>query len=1040
MGRSNFSFLQGASHPEEMVQEAMRLGYQGLALCDLNGLYGVARGHRAAHNPSFFEAQVQGVKSFKYFVGSEIHLTNQLQLCLLPMNKSGYTQLCKLLTFGKSKAAKGFSQIHEEDFFHHKTDDLLVFLIPPFSDEQFQKYQSHFQNRIYIPVWKDLTWESLKLYQNSLRLEETYEAQLFVTNRPYMHHHSRKALFDVLTCAHHQTQLYKANHILVQNAEHYLHDLQHIQFLWKERMDLVDKTVEIGDRIQFSLDEIRYRYPKSKIPDDMSVAEYLDLRVRIGLKWRYGENVPQFVQDLARHELALIKDLEYEDYFLTLDEICEFARQKQILYQGRGSAANSVVCFALGLTSVDPTKIDLLFERFLSKERNEPPDIDIDFEHERREEVIQHIYEKYSKSHAAMVCTVIRYRSRMALREVGKAFGFTAQTMSRIVQFMGRDGVRRLKEAEKIWERFDIKEGEWNLLLALTQELHGFPRHLGIHTGGFLISQEPIADLVPVEKATMDGRHVVQWNKDDINALKLMKIDVLSLGMLTALRKALQLLENHKGLNYNLATLPQEDTKTYDMICKADTVGVFQIESRAQMNTLPRLKPRCFYDLVVEVALVRPGPLQGGMVHPYLRRRQGLEKIIYPHPDLELVLRKTLGVPIFQEQVMKIAVVAAGFTPGEADELRRLMSDAWRKKTTMDGVRNRILSGLAQNGVKEEYALQIYKTIEGFANYGFPESHAASFALLTYASCYIKCHHPDVFVCSLLNSQPMGFYSPRTLVAEAQRHGVEFLPLSVNASDYDYTLEKSQTEYQLASQSSFHLVRMGLRSIQRIPKKLIQQMLTERKANGLFKDFTDFIKRTKLPKSAVSYLIAAGAFSEFAEQPRELLWKLESTSLDENSFLWGHDREPTEENSDEEIPEESPWEEMHREYDHKGFSLHLHPLSVMRPYLEQKNEQLRTKRYVPYATSKDISEYKHKQKIRVAGLVSVTQRPPTAKGFCFITLEDEFGFMNIVIHPEVYQRDRLHIYGHSLLEIQGEVEHSGPLTNIRAIQVRPIWF
>jgi DNA polymerase-3 subunit alpha/error-prone DNA polymerase len=536
-------------------------------------------------------------------------------------------------------------------------------------------------------------------------------------------------------------------------------------------------------------------------------------------------------------------------------------------------------------------------------------------------------------------------------------------------------------------------------------------------------------EIVPVEKASMVGRYVIQWNKDDVATLGLMKIDVLSLGMLSCLRKCLDLLRTHKNIQYNLATLPEEDPTTYDMIQKADTVGTFQIESRAQMATLPRLKPKNFYDLVVEVAIVRPGPLQGGMVHPYLRRRAGLEKVFYPHPNLEKVLHRTMGVPIFQEQIMRMVVEVANFTPGEADELRRIMALSWRKKAVIDGLRDRIMRGLLSNGITPEYAEQIYKTIEGFASYGFPESHAASFALLTYASCYIKCHHPDVFLCGLLNSQPMGFYSPRSLIMDAQRHGVKLLPLDIQKSNYDYTLESSEI---------LHDVRVGLRSIHGIPETIVRDIEAERTKNGLYKNLEDFIRRTHIPRSGLMKLASAGAFDCFALSPRELLWHLQSVSLDQNSFLWGKALESFGNSFDEDIPEETEWEALGREYKSKGYSIHRHPMSLLRPWLEEKNRFLKKSRRVHYTNSEEQKKIRHGQRVRVSGLLSITQKPPTAKGFCFLTVEDELGFFNIVIPPKVYEKDRTVIYTHSLLEIQGTLENVSNVINIKAEKIVPL--
>lgn len=1031
LGRSNFSFLQGASHPEEMVQEAIRHGYDGLALCDLNGFYGVVRGFQTAQSPSLFTASLKAKEGFHYLIGSELTLTDETSITLIPLNKQGYSHLCELLTLGKRQAAKGFSKLHLEQIEKYN-QGLLCLALPPWSETRYQQLENIFEDRLYLPVWRDFTWESHGFCQQAFVLEEKYQARLFVTQRPFMHSPERRPLFDVLTCILHHTTLTEAKNKLIQNGERHLKSLEDISYLWQDRLDLVEKTVEIAKRVTFSLDEIRYRYPHSQLPLGKTPSEHLKDLAWEGAHRRFPLGVPEKVQKMISYELELIKDLEYEDYFLTLKEICDFANSKNILFQGRGSAANSVVCFCIGLTSVDPTKIDLLFERFISRERREPPDIDIDFEHSRREEVIQHIYEKYNERHAAMVCTVIRYRSRMAIREAAKVFGVPLAKVNEMIKFMGRDGMSRLLDPA-VSARFGLGVGQWQMFLNLAQQLRGFPRHLGIHTGGFLITQDPITEMVPVEKATMEGRYVIQWNKDDVATLKLMKIDVLSLGMLTCLRKCFDLLREHKGLSFNLASIPADDRPTYDMICKADTIGVFQIESRAQMNTLPRMLPRHFYDLVIEVALVRPGPLQGGMVHPYLRRRQGLEKVTYAHEDLKPILAKTHGVPIFQEQVMKIVIIAAGFSPGEADELRRIMSSAWRKRSTMEAIRSRILEGFIRHGIKQEYGEQIYKTIEGFANYGFPESHAASFALLTYASCFIKHHHPDVFVCALLNSQPMGFYAPRTLIAEAQRHGVEVRPLCVQKSNYDYTLEPHLEG---------HALRVGLRSLYGFPEHILRRIENSRKTKGPFKDIADFIHRTELPRSALTKLAAAGAFECFNANVRELIWHLESLSLDQQSFLWGHPKEQfsfnDEEDVGESLPFESNWDRLRREYDTKGFSVDSHPLSVLRSYLKSKNSELISKRYVPYFCSGDLERLKNKSKVRLAGLVSITQRPPTAKGMCFIMLEDEFGFMNIVIHPEIYQKDRMTIYGRSLLEIHGQVEKVGNLINIRAERVLPL--
>lgn len=1057
--RSNFSFLQGASHPEEMVEEALRLGYHGLALCDLNGLYGVVRAFQSFRSPSLFSSSPIGVSEFRFHIGCEISVRmpepeRWTHIYLLPTNKKSYAHLCHLLTTGKRQAAKGFSQLDWPQVIDH-SEDLIAFC----SSQDYVEVSRVFKERTHIPIWRDLTWNSVQECRNAFDLESKYQASVFVTQKPLMHQRERKPLLDVVTCIHQHQRIQEAHSSLASNAERFLHPVDELLELWKDRWDLIEKTWEISKTLQFDLTEIRYRYPRSQIPEGLSPAQWLKQKSQNGLNKRYPQGIPARVQNLLDHELRIIEDLEYEDYFLTLDEICDFARQKNILHQGRGSAANSVVCYALELTSVDPTQVDLLFERFISKERGEPPDIDIDFEHQRREEVLQHIYQKYGAQHAAMICTVIRFKSRLALREVAKVFGVPASTIDSVIKFMGRDGFHRLKNEPEVYRKFALSQQKWALIFSLAQELHGFPRHLGIHTGGFLISQDPITNLVPVEKATMNGRFVIQWNKDDVNFLKLMKIDLLSLGMLSALRRCFELLRQHKKINWNLATLPKEDPATYEMICSADTIGVFQIESRAQMNTLPRMQPRNYYDLVVEVALIRPGPLQGGMVHPYLKRRQGAEHITYPHPDLEVILHKTLGVPIFQEQIMKIAIVAAGFTPGEADELRRMMSAAWRRKGSMEGIRNRVLSGLAEKKIPQSMAEQIFRTIEGFGNYGFPESHAASFALLSYASSFLKCHHPDVFFCALLNSQPMGFYPPRSLIRKAQSQGVLVRPACIQYSEWEYQLENPESlQSQKAKESLkslLHPLRVGLCSIFGLRETETRQLIQERNRHGPFASFEDFIRRCpQVSRPSLLRLAGGGVFSCFEPDTRQLLWKIEALSLDPQSFLWGHEKESFQtpkgpeaifhpidspEVSDRDlISPESHWESLQREYQHMALSVDFHPLSILRSWLEIKNSDLRSRNFVEYCSSKELTKMTNGRLVRLAGLNGIYQRPPTAKGVCFITLEDEFGFMNIVVPPNVYEKYRLFIYSQGLLEVQGRLQKNGSLLHILAQRVLPL--
>lgn len=1083
LARSNFSFLQGASHPEEIVLRAKVLGYRGLAICDVNGLYGVVRGYQAAEKPSVFDAEQLALMNadgtpkepFRYLLGAELTPCNSAPITLMPMNKDGYVRLCHLITLAKRRAPKGHIVLSLDDILR-ENEDLLAFALPPWKEATLKRLQEAFQDRLYLPVCKDLSWEAIRCYQQALGFERSLGLQLFATQRPLFHEPGRKPLHDVLTCILHKTTLDEAATRLTLNRERYLKPPGELAISFRERPDLIARTLEIAARVEFSLSELRYRYPRETLPNGKNATDFLLELVQKGIEWRYPPSTPaDFMAKVRRqvdYELALIAEMEYEDYFLTLWDICQFARSQNILHQGRGSAANSIICFALGLTSVDPIKLGLLFERFISRERAEPPDIDIDFEHERREEVIQYIYRKYGERHAAMVCTVITYRSRMAIREAAKVMGVPLEQIGELIKYMGREGLSRLvdiavergletpvnqraprrseidhgsrapvgphtptpeRELERVvLSRFGLDTHRFQKLLHIALEMQGFPRHIGIHSGGFVIANEPVIDIVPVEAATMEGRHVIQWNKDDINILGLMKIDVLSLGMLTAVRRSLDLLRSHCGIDWGLADVPHDDPGTYKMIQAADTVGVFQIESRAQMSILPRLKPRNYYDLVIEVAIVRPGPIQGGMIHPYLRRRAGREKITYAHDSLKPILQKTLGIPLFQEQVMQIAVIAANFTPGEADELRRVVSSAWRKKRVMHGLRQRVIGGMLSNGLTQAYAEQIYKTIEGFASYGFPESHAASFALITYVSCYLKYQHPDIFVCALLNSQPMGFYSPRQLVADAQRHGVEFRSLDVQFSQWDYTLEKPHGDAAIATNRTF-IVRVGFRSVHGLREEHVRTLVNARDAGGPFADLGDLVKRTRLPRVALIRIAATGALESLGLNARAALWRLLSMSFDEQSLLFGLSRGLDEDRDLHEstaLPREEAWEQMRREYQSKGFSVELHPLKVLRPELARAPHR--------YQTAAELPRLRSGAPVRIAGLISLLQKPPTAKGMCFLSMEDETGLLNVVVTPDLYQKYRQELLYSPLLDIEGHIENRDGVSNLKAKIIRRV--
>ena len=1109
LAQTNFSFLQGGSHPEEMILRAKKIGYRGLGICDVNGLYGVVRGYQATDKPSLFDAEQlayadnegKSKTPFHYLCGSILTPFDSAPVALIPMKKEGYIRLSHLITKAKRKSPKGEITLSLQDICE-TNDELIAFPLPPWTNETLRRLKDAFEDRVYLPVNKDFTWESVRLYQQALRIEQDHGILPFATQRPLFHDPARKPLHDVLTCILHKTTLKAAATKITLNRERYLKTPEQIAFLFRERPDLVARTLEIAKRVTFKLTELRYQYPQENLPKGKTATEHLRDLVEIGIRDRYEtkiedwKNTPSNTYEKKKHavflqkvraqvdeELSLIAELAYEDYFITLKEICEFADSRGILHQGRGSAANSVVCYALKLTSVCPIGMGLMFGRFISRERAEPPDVDIDFEHARREEVLQHIYEKYGETRAAMVCVVVCYRSRLAIREVAKVMGLQLAQVDALVKFMGREGLSRLVdehmkplggETEFDLKKLGLTPSQFQKLLHLSLAMQGFPRHLGIHSGGFVISHEPIIDIVPVETATKDKRFVIQWNKDDINTLGLMKLDMLSLGMLTAVKKALDMIRKHRGTHWDMSQFPPDDIPTYDMICEADTIGVFQIESRAQMSLLPRLRPRKYYDLVIEVAIVRPGPIVGGMVHPYLKRRHGLEKWKYEHPALAKILDKTCGVPLFQEQVMQIAVEVAGFTPGEADELRRVVSSAWKKKAVMDGLRQRVINGMLANNVRQEYAEQIFKTIEGFSSYGFPESHAASFAHITYVSCYLKRHHPDLFACALLNSQPMGFYSPRQLIADAQRHGVKFQTLDVQWSHWEYCLKEANSDQHFipppasldkpskrisvrernAHRTTFAdrplEIRVGFNSLYGIKETQVETIVKEREANGFYKSLTDFIKRTRLPKATLIRLAAAGALqalSVTAERdtsagisgvsPRELMWILQGMTFDEKSLLFGSHAGLDEERLSleaSEVPVENEWQNVQREYQTKGFSLDTHPLKVLRPHLDQQCELTRVK----YIKAAELKSLRNRTRLRVAGLISLLQRPPTAKGMAFASIEDETGLMNIVITPEVYAKCRLVIMGQPLLEVDGWLECHQGVYNVKAESIRPL--
>jgi error-prone DNA polymerase len=999
---SNFSFLRGASHPEELVAQAAALGYEALALTDECSLAGAVRAHQ--------EAKAQGLR---LLIGSEFRL-GERTLVLLAQDRVGYGQLCSLITRGRRRAQKGEYSLSLEDF--ESGLDRCLLLFQPGPDEQalaadLDWLVRHHAGRSWLLAERLLDSDDSWRYQRLLTLAEPRGLPLVCAGAVCMHDPARQPLQDLLTAIRLRTTLNHAGWQLAANAERHLRPRDRLARLYPQA--LREQTLAIAAQCQFSLDELRYEYPAELVPPELSAQQHLRHRVEAGARRRFPDGVPDRVRALIEHELSVIAELHYEPYFLTIEDIVRFARDRGILCQGRGSAANSVVCYCLGITEVDPRQVNLLFERFLSKERNEPPDIDVDFEHQRREEVIQYIYRRYGRERAGLAAAVISYRSRSAIRDVGRALGFDEAYLGWLISQIDR------RDTEQPWlEQLRALGGPhpapmFRHLLALVPQILHFPRHLSQHVGGFVISAGPLHELVPIENAAMADRTLIQWNKDDLEALGLLKIDVLALGMLSALRRALQLLGERDGRVWQMQDIPREDPAVYDMLCEADSMGVFQVESRAQMNMLPRLQPRCYYDLVVQVAIVRPGPIQGDMVHPYLLRRQGREAVDYPSAAVREVLAPTLGVPIFQEQVIRLAMVAAGFSAGEADQLRRAMA-AWRRSGSIARYQQKLRAGLAARGYSPAFAERICRQIEGFGEYGFPESHAASFALLVYLSAWLKRHEPAAFCCALLNSQPMGFYSPSQLVQDARRHGVQVRPVCVNASDYDCTLEYD--EGPMAGRQG--VLRLGLRLVKGLSAQGAQTLVRARPAEG-FASVAQLRARVRLSRGDYDALAAANALAAIAGHRHQARWAL----LRDEQVL-ALDTAPAIECEQDRTAMPAPDEvdELQADYRHVGLSLGRHPLALLR-------EQGKLPRAVPSAR---LAEIDHGRPVRVAGLVTNRQRPSTATGITFVTLEDETGQINLVVRQATARAQRKALLGSRILQVDGVLEREGTLIHVMA--------
>ena len=992
---SNFSFLRGASHPEELVARARELGYSALALTDECSFAGVVRAHAAAKECGL-----------PLIIGSEIRLADGPLLVLLATDREGYGNLSELITRGRRRGVKGRYVLEAKDL-DQGLPGCLALLVPGTKPaiEQAIWLAERFPARAWIAV-ELLCGANDKARLAALReLGQASGLPLAAAGDVHMHLRSRRRLQDTITAIRLGKPLAHCGHALYPNAERHLRLRLRLANLYPRA--LLEETLRIAARCAFSLDCLRYEYPEEIVPPGTTPSGHLRALALAGLARRFPAGVPDKVRALVEHELALIAELGYEPYFLTVHDIVSFARSRNILCQGRGSAANSAVCYALGITEVDPARMSMLFERFVSRERNEPPDIDVDFEHQRREEVIQYIYAKYGRERAALAATVIRYRPKSAIRDCGKALGLELDQVERLAKTLSwwdrrQNLPERLREAG-----FDAMSPTIVRLLALVNALIDFPRHLSQHVGGFVVARGLLSRLVPIENAAMPERSVIQWDKDDLDALGLLKVDVLALGMLSAIKRALAMISQQQGKVFAMSDVPAEDPEVYAMIQQADTVGVFQIESRAQMSMLPRLKPANFYDLVIEVAIVRPGPIQGGMVHPYLRRRQGLDPVDYPSEAVKAVLERTLGIPIFQEQVMQLAVVAAGFTPGEADQLRRSMA-AWKRKGGLEHFEQRLIRGMGERGYAREFAERIYQQILGFGEYGFPESHSASFALLVYVSAWLKRHHPAAFLAALLNSQPMGFYAPSQLVQDARRHGVEVRPADVCASDWECTLE--------AGAGAAPAVRLGLLMIKGLAQASAERIVQAR-AHAGFASVEELTQRARLDRHELKCLAASDALSGIAGHRRRAYWKV--AGVETAAHLLS--ASPVQER-EAQLRAPSEGDGLVADYASLGLTLGRHPLALLRSRLARMR----------LAAAAEVRRLPHGSSVRAAGIVIGRQRPDTASGVVFVTLEDETGCVNVIVWRDLGERQRRELLSAQLLAVYGSVEREGEVVHVIA--------
>ncbi len=1011
---SHFSFLRGASSPEELFAQAALLGMEALAITDRNSLAGIVRAHQAA--------KATGVR---LVVGCRLVLTDTTQLLVYPIDRTAYARLCRLLTLGKSRGGKAACKLDWEDVAAW-SEGLIAVLVADKATRstarRLRRLTETFGDRAYVALTLNRRPRDLLRLHELAALAARHGVPAIATNAVLFHAPCRRVLQDVVTCVRERCTIDEAGDRLERHADRYLKpgtEMARLLYLWP---DAVARSAAVAARCTFSLDELAYQYPHEVVEAGLTAQQTLEKLTWASTGDRYPEGLPDEVAATLRHELGLIETMGYAPYFLTVHAIVRFARSQGILCQGRGSAANSAVCYVLGVTSIDPGRNDLLFERFVSQERDEPPDIDVDFEHQRREEVMQWVYRTYGRHRAALCSTVVRYRTKGAIRDVGKVLGLPEdmiKLLSSQVWGWSETGVE-----DKHAEALNLNLDDWRLrqTLDLARELMGAPRHLSQHPGGFVLTEDRLDELVPIEPAAMKDRFVVEWDKDDIEALKMMKVDVLALGMLSCMRRGFDLLRAHKGVDLDLATVPPEDPRTYAMIRRADTLGTFQIESRAQMAMLPRIKPRTFYDLVVEVAIVRPGPIQGDMVHPYLRRREGLEPVDYPTPELERVLAKTLGVPLFQEQAMRVAMVCAGFTASEADQLRRAMA-TFKFTGGISKFGEKLISGMIARGYTEEFAAKTFGQLEGFGSYGFPESHAASFALIAYASSWLKCWHPDVFCAALLNSQPMGFYAPAQIVRDAVEHGVEVRPIDVNASRWDCTLEPVGDDGRFA-------VRLGLRMVRGLAENDAAQIVAAR-GNEPFADMDALWRRSTTSVAALERLARADGFrAAFDLSRRDAFWAIKAladTPLPLFAAGAGDNGRPVPEVNEAafRLKAMTGGREVVEDYGHVGLTLRQHPLAFLREDLARER----------YTTCAEASALRDGRPVRVAGLVLIRQRPGSAKGVMFITIEDETGVANLVVWTTVFEAQRAIVLGAGMLGVQGRIQREGDVVHLVAAKL-----